>query len=299
MATLESSMFGIRLSGVPMLNLRRDFNSLLGLFRSKRFRAQFRGHRGEPVPIRTHYFTWHGRPEVLLTYLLRDAIVWIESAVGSAMFSEALSRGVMTDDILEATKNPFLLPGRGTAHLVFNALPGLIDPKFGLNQREPDLWERTRTFYKEVRNPIFHAYEIAKSDPDPVWQALEFIQQLFHWLNSWHDIASVTGRIQMDKSRLTDIPKVSDLRVEQIAPERAVPPNPERDSTRPPDLNQAPDIEEVLGMYLPSEPRVCLTMRSNQGRHVNMELSPHAAMKLLVFLAKAHEQRGWSLPDRI
>lgn len=299
MATLESSMFGIRLSGVPMLNLRLDFNDLLALFRSDRFRRQFLGHRGESIPIKTHYFTWHGRPEVLLTYLLRDAIVSIESAVGSAVFSEALTRGVMTKDLLEATKNPFALPGRGTANLVFNALPGLIDPEFALDQRDPEIWDKTCIFYREVRNPIFHAYEIADSNPDSVWQALEFIQQLFQWLNSWHDIASVTGPIQMDTSRLTEIPKISDLRVEQIVPERSVPPNPERDSTLPKDLEQAPDIEDVLGMYLPSEHRVCLTMRSNLGNHVNMELSPHAAMKLLVFLAKAHEQRGWALPDRI
>src|ERR1700741_1135025 len=173
MATLESSMLGIRLSSVPTINLRLDFNNLLALFRSDRFRRQFFGHRGKPIPIKTHYFTWHGRAEVLLTYLLRDAVVSIESAVGSAVFSEALSRGVMTDDLLEATKNPFSLPVRGTANLVFNALPSLIDPNVALERREPDLWKKARVFYREVRNPIFHAYEIAGADPNPVWHAFE------------------------------------------------------------------------------------------------------------------------------
>lgn len=300
MATLTTSQFGLQLSGVPLLNIRLDFNSLLALFRSERFRSQFRGPRGKRIPIKTHYFTWHGRPEVLLTYFLRDSIVGLESAVSGAVFAESLARGTMNDEILEATKNPFVLPGKGTADRVFNALPSLIDRDFSLEKRASEKWTQARLFYKEVRNPLFHAYEIARPEPEPVWQALEFIWVLFQWINSWHSIESVAGPIRLSNPKMfTEIPEVSDFRVSQVIPERKIDSNPERDVTLPLGLDQAPDIEDVLGMYLPSEPKVCFTMRANHGRPVNMDLSAQAAMKMLVYLATAHRKRGWEIPDRL
>ena len=59
----------------PLINVRTEFNTLLGLFRNLRFRDQFKGFQEKPIPIRTHYFTWHGRAGTLLSYLLRDSIV--------------------------------------------------------------------------------------------------------------------------------------------------------------------------------------------------------------------------------
>ena len=297
MATLRDSQFGVQVSHVPWMNIRFEFNDLLGLFRKQRFRDQFRGHQGKQIPVRTHYFTWHGRPEALLTHLLREAIVGLESAVSGAVFLEALVRRVATDELLKATRNPLSLPPRGTVECVFNALPALIDPPFSLDARNPDLWQRTRTFYRELRNPVFHAYEISGHDPDPVWRALEFLWELYGWLNSWHPVELLlSGPVQWapgTAERVTEIREISDAEVEQLISTRSLPP-----ARRVPAEHVLP-IEDVTGLSLPSDDMAELTATKPDGSFVNLALSPHAAMKLLGFLSVAQRHRGWQIPDRL
>jgi len=218
MATLKSEEFGIQMSDLPLINLRIDFNNTLALFRSERFRSQFSGHNGKKIPINTHYFTWHGRPSVLLSHLLRNAIVSIESAVSGAVIVEALARNMASRDVLEATKNPFSLRGQGTADCVYNLLPKLIDHDYALMKQNEELWEQNRIFYREVRNPLFHAYEVA-NNPEAVLNCLEHINDLFVWLNSWHSLENaLTGG-----SEAEDVPELDDLRASQFIVERNFP----------------------------------------------------------------------------
>jgi hypothetical protein len=303
MATQTISFFNLKLSHLPLINVRRDFNAILALFRNEMFRRQFRGYKGEIIPVKTHYFTWHGMPNSLLTYLLRDVIVGLESAVSGAVFTEAIDRGTMRPEILEATKNPFSLKQKGTAACVYIGLPALIDPDFSLNTTNPDLWERVRTFYKEVRNPIFHAYEIEGNDPDPVWQCLELVWEIYQWLNSWHPVSKLTsGPISWSPTTLQNIesiPSLDDLRVKQIIPERILPEHGREYLDCLPDKMSLLQIEEVDGIYVGTEEMLDISMTDSDGNPVKTVMSPHAAMRLLVFLALAKEHRGWELPDRV
>jgi hypothetical protein len=186
MAIRRDNALGLELSSVPAINIRLEFNLLLALFRSRRFREQF-SRVGRPRPIATAHSVWHGRPKVLLTSLLRESIVGLESAVSAAVLLEALLRGKATREVLEASKNPMSLGGP-TAHCVFNSLPALVDISYSIKASDEALWERLRTFYTKVRNPLFHAYQIGKKDAEPVWRALEFLWEIFGWLNSWHPL---------------------------------------------------------------------------------------------------------------
>jgi hypothetical protein len=304
MATLSTSFLDLGLSGVPLINIRLDFNSLLALFRNETFRKQFKGYQGKQIPVKTHYFTWHGRPNTLLTYLLRDSIVGLESAVSGAVFVEALDRGIMTDDLLEATKNPFSLKEkRGTAACVYVGLPELIDPRFSLQSQNSDLWERIQRFYKEVRNPIFHAYEIDSDDPEPVWKCLELLWEVFQWLNSWHPIEKLmSGPIAWNPDvvrRVKEIPTLDKYRVKQIIPERVLPEGErERLEYLPKDMSVLL-VEEVEGLYIGTEEVLDIGMREKDGTHLKVLMSPHAAMRLLGFLALAQHHRGWEVPDRL
>ena len=303
MATLNTSFFGLSLSGVPLINIRLDFNSLLALFRDETFRKQFKGYQGEQIPVKTHYFTWHGRPNTLLTYLLRDSIVGLESAVSGAVFVEALDRDIMTDDLLEATKNPFSLKKRGTAACVYIGLPELIDPSFSLQSQNTDLWERIQRFYKEVRNPIFHAYEIDSDDPEPVWMCLELLWEVFQWLNSWHPIEKLmSGPIVWNPDvirSVKEIPTLDTYRVKQIIPERVLPESErERLEYLPKDMSVVL-IEEVEGLYIGTEEVLDIGMREKDGTHLKVLMSPHTAMRLLGFLALAQHHRGWEVPDAL
>ena len=303
MATLRTSFSNLKLSGMPIINLRWDFNKLLALFRSEHFRSQFLGRKGKSVPIRTHYFTWHGREGVLLSYLLRDAIVSLESAVVSAVHMEAVVRDLLTREVLEATLNPFSLPERGTAACVYNGLPSLIDPDFALEKRDKELWGRMRAFYREVRNPLFHAYEIEGRDAEPVWQCLEFLWEGFQWLNSWHaiEVFIEEGPVQWKPEAvriMKEIPDVHENRVRQIAPPVELPGGRDHIAYLPKEMRHVA-IEDVLGLFLPSEDMVDVTAETENGEKVKLEISAAAAMKLLGFLALAREKRGWELPDRL
>lgn len=301
MATLSTSFHGLTLSSVPLINLRLDFNGLLALFRSEHFREQFKGHRGEPIPIRTQDFTWHGRTNVLLTHLLRDAIVSLESAVSGAVFVEALRRGVMTDEILQATKDPLSIKKRGTANCVFNALPGMLNESYSLERRDPELWEEVRTFYREVRNPLFHAYEVGSNDPEPVWKCLELIWRVFGWLNSWHPIENlVEGPVSWNPQTLkaiAEIPVIDELTMRRMIPRRSLPAKGREHLQHLPSDMTVVQIEETRGMYLGTDEMLDITMRDAEGKPVKLLMSPHSAMQLLKYLAIAHEKRGWQIPD--
>jgi hypothetical protein len=298
-----ASFFGLRLSNVPLTNIRFDFNSLLALFRSDHFRRQFAGFQGKQIPVKTHYFTWHGRPNLLLTYFLRESIVGLESAISGAIFVEAIDRGMMTPEILEATKRPSSLGKHGTAASVFNGLPALIDVCFRLETMNADLWDRTRRFYKEVRNPVFHAYEIASDDPEPVWKCLELIWELFRWLNSWHPISKLTsGPIAWSPAALKgieEIPTIDSLRIGQIIPARSLPEAGREHLANAPSNMTVLQIEEVNGLYIGTHEMLDIGMTDHVRQPVKVVISPHAAMRLLAFLALAQSHRGWEIPDRL
>jgi hypothetical protein len=304
MATLQTSFSGLKLSNVSLINSRWDFNNLLGLFRNEVFKKQFRGFQGKDIPVKTHYFTWHGRPNVLLTHFLREAIVGLESAVSGAVFTEAWYRGGDNKDIIACSKNPFdNKKYRGTASCVYLGLPELIDPQYSLKNKNPKLWDEVKKFYQEVRNPLFHAYEIESDDPEPVWKALEFIWEIYQWLNEWHPVEKLMSiPVQWNPEvvkRAKEIPKINDLRIKQIIPERGLPQEGREYLSYLPENMQCIQITEVEGCHIPSSDMIDVSAMGEDQTPIKILMSPHAAMKLLSYLAIAHHERGWELPDRI
>src|SRR6185369_9893563 len=301
MSSVNCTQFGLRLSNLPLINIRSDFNSLLALFRSETFRKQFRGDKGRIFPVKPHYFTWHGSPNTLLTYLLRDAIVGLECAVSGAVWDEIAGSGKMTNEISEAIKDPFSLRLRGTAACVFNGLPALVDTSYALDKADPTLWQEVKTFYREVRNPIFHAYEVEGNDPDPVWKSFELIWKIYQWLNGWHPIEKLLfGPINWNPEyvkKLKDIPSIDELRVKQIIPERSLPDRGMEYLKYLPHDMALLQIEEVEGLAV--REYLDISMKGKEGNSVKVVMSPHAAMRLLVFLSLAQRAGGWELPDRV
>lgn len=49
------------------------------------------------------------------------------------------------------------------------------------------LWETTKTFYKEIRNPLFHGSQIADStNVESVLNAYEYKAEIYAWIDSWN-----------------------------------------------------------------------------------------------------------------
>ena len=88
MATLSTSIPVLQVTNVPMLNVRSEFNITLGLFRNGLFRKHFR-ESDQRIALRLPFGSWRGRRNLLLTQILRETTVGLESSVSSAVFALA------------------------------------------------------------------------------------------------------------------------------------------------------------------------------------------------------------------
>jgi hypothetical protein len=222
---VEGNLTSLELQLVPLINLRIEISTYLGLFNSQAFLGQFAHRRGND-PINTPYESWYGRSELFLTRVLRGCILNIESAVCTCVYFEAAYRNILTERLKEGVNNPFSLGGRSTTANVYDKLPGLISEQFKLSIANHDLWEHTKLFYQDVRNPIFHGKELKDADPLQVKDKLALILELFAWLDSWfdmeklieggkllariHDYSSVIGQLVVPDQVPPNTPKSTD-----------------------------------------------------------------------------------------
>jgi hypothetical protein len=278
----------IDLQPVPLINLRIEISTYLGLFNNDAFLGQF-GKRKANDAINTPYESWYGRSELFLTRVLRTCILNIESAVCTSVYFEAALRDILTDQIREAVNNPFSLGGRSTAANVYDRLPGLIDNQYKLSVSNPALWERAKAFYRDVRNPIFHGKELTSSNPLPVKEQLVLILDLFGWLDSWFDLNKL-----IDNGRqLTRIHNYNDVISQIVVPDH-VPANAPKSTDQ---VVELPNVTNVSGMWLADY--LQFTLETNEGKFMNMRMSPKAAMRMLAFLALAKKHTGWPVPERL
>jgi hypothetical protein len=176
--------FDLRMSNIPLMNLREEFRASVALVRQRKFEDYFANTH---IDINAPSCTWYGRSEEFLTILLQRAIVGIESYLPSAVsFTGAMRNRI---DIIksEAIRDPFVLQGRGTAENLYNRLPALLEPKLALKEYDARLWEKTRLFYREIRNPIFHGSELEpkKGEFRPIRAAFNHIENLYGWIDDW------------------------------------------------------------------------------------------------------------------
>ncbi len=91
-----SEKFNLKLSFIPMLNLRYEFNMYLHLIDDKDFRNQIAdGNQA----VDAHYFTWNGMPQPLLTTILQRVILGVEAYIPIATYFELNLRGIFAKDM--------------------------------------------------------------------------------------------------------------------------------------------------------------------------------------------------------
>lgn len=193
---IRDPLFGLIFDNIPIINLRSEFAYYLHLLQNTEFQGNFTRYRNA---IHTRYFTWHGSPEAFFTFILQRAILGLESYITGAVYLEAGIRGLLNEDLLSRLRNPFQFGGRGTADNFYNRMPAIIVPEYSLNTSQPELWERTREFYRSVRNPLFHGFQLETimTFPFPVLRAFEFIHELYTWIDSWHDLEQFLAAANM------------------------------------------------------------------------------------------------------
>jgi len=181
----------LKFINIPLVNLVQECATYYHLIQDDQFCAQFKSAKAD-VPIVAPYIRWYGLPGDLLTMILQRQILGIESYISGIVVMEVVRKNLVTPDITKKLKDPFSFGGRGTADNYYNRLPAVLDPNNSLRQSNPDLWQETRQFYKDVRNPLFHGKHIFNDDPKALLPPLELLKQLYAWIESWFD-GSVWG----------------------------------------------------------------------------------------------------------
>jgi hypothetical protein len=178
-----SSTFGVEFSNLPIINVREEFAQYLKLLHDPQFCAGLLKVR-QPVELPT--LTWRGLPKDALTYMLQRAILGVEACISAAVDYELHLRQMITPKISGYMEDPNTAPGpRGTAQMYYNNLPAIVDPSYALKTKHPALWERVRRFYHEVRNPLFHGYQLHNPRVDSVIPLFEMLSDLYVWMDSW------------------------------------------------------------------------------------------------------------------
>jgi hypothetical protein len=176
-------MFGVSFSNLPVVNVRTEFDQYVALLKEPQFPVKLQTAR---EPIELPGMTWRGLPQNVLTYMLQRAILGIEACVSVAVEYELRAREQMTPEFQRALEDPFGIKGpRGTAEAFYNKLPALVDAAYKLEVKEPALWTRVQQFYKDIRNHVFHGYQLHNPTVDDVRPLFHLLGQVYAWLDSW------------------------------------------------------------------------------------------------------------------
>ncbi len=177
--------FGLKIDNLAIINLRNEFNTYFNLFSEEDFRSKFTGRGNE---IETPYLTWYGTSDSLLTLILQKSVLGIEAYIVGAVYFELGSRGNLNKKTLKYLRNPFSLKGKGTADNFYNKLPALASESYCLKSFNLELWDTTKLFYSDVRNPIFHGYEIKSESVERFPALYNFLDNLYEWIDTWYDL---------------------------------------------------------------------------------------------------------------
>ncbi|SRR6266496_264859 len=186
-----SADFDITFSNVPLLNLRFEFNAHHDLLADPRFRALF--DPGAIIqPLQTPFMLWAGMPGGFLTLLLQRAFSGIEAyVVGAANISLSSLDSESFGKESAKLANPFVLGGRSVVENYYNRVPALASSSYSLEVHSADLWNSTTRLYADVRNPVFHGYEVDAECVGGVFKVFEHLADLYRWIDSWCDPESV------------------------------------------------------------------------------------------------------------
>ncbi len=179
----EKPVFGLTVSNVPVVNIRREFTFFRESLSDERFVLKLKQVR---EPIETPYFIWNDLPMNLLTYIVQRSILGVEACVNAAAVYQLLARGRFDPKMAEKLNGPGrLLGGKGMADTLYNRIPSQVSSELQLSVMDCELWEQVRRFYREVRNPLFHGYQLDRPPISGVQDAMQMLGCVYGWMDRW------------------------------------------------------------------------------------------------------------------
>ncbi len=185
----RSETFGLVLESIPHINLRNEFARYYTAVNDPDFRKQF---KGKIEPIETPYMVWYGMPDDLITLIFQRVVMGVESYLRGATYFQ-LGRIDKLKENLSIIKNPFELKGNGTVDNFYHKLPSLVDESYSLKNSNPTLYQTTKDFYREVRNPVFHGNLITQRNISALRKVFEYLKEIYEWIDGWHDLDMLFG----------------------------------------------------------------------------------------------------------
>lgn len=179
----QEPLFGLTVQNLAIINTRQEFAEYLAALSDEEFVRRLGNMR---FPHHLPLLTWRGLPMGLLTLMLQRSILGVESCISAAVEYRLTAMGLFTPAMATALNEPFKLRGKGgAAESFYNKLPGQIDPALQLQSMEPELWALVKRFYKEVRNPLFHGYQLASINAAGVLEAMQMLARIYGWMDGW------------------------------------------------------------------------------------------------------------------
>lgn len=175
----------IETSNIPIVNLRKEFEDYLHLFKTDDFKGRVFNCCNEPVKLPN--LTWHGQPDDLLTLMLQRAVLGVESYLCAAVEYELSGRDALSDELKDKLSNPFSLNNKAVIAL-YEKMPELVNPSLKLSSYSKQLYDEVVLLYKTARNPIFHGKQVVLSweNYDRVTSAFNLLSFVYDWIDSWY-----------------------------------------------------------------------------------------------------------------
>jgi hypothetical protein len=177
-------LFGLKLSNIPTINLRMEFNRTYGYVFSDAAGTALK----PPIQaVEAPMFVWLGMPDDLMTLLLQRAILGVEAYLPAALKYTSAQLGVASKELFAKLDDPFSLGGRTVASNIYHRMPAAVHAELSLQYLDQELFDKTLRFYKSVRNPLFHGQQLHDTDIEALRRAFDHIARIYEWIDYWHN----------------------------------------------------------------------------------------------------------------
>lgn len=195
-------MISLRISNLPVINERIEYNYYKRLLTDPTFRTQLDGNSTNNLDCGK--FVWAGKEEGA-SVLLQRLVLGLESRIPAAVILELSCQRRLTPEIANKLRDPFTLGGRGTADCYYNRAPALIESRHALRQSNTALWELVRIFYRDIRNKIFHGGYVTDLTAAKLDYIFLVFDEIYAWCDSWCDVSTRINEIGSGKHGRPDI----------------------------------------------------------------------------------------------
>jgi hypothetical protein len=177
-------VFGLTLQNIPTINLRQQYahdrETVFADDLAEKIHAWKFGRTEGPATVT------YPEPDAYFTMLLRSTIVGIECTLESSALVELLFANRLTEPLRHSIRHPSSL-ARSMADAYYNKIPQLINVSAPLKAHNSDLWNTVHQFYREIRNPISHGYQLSDVKADSLREVFGMFDQIYSWIDSWAD----------------------------------------------------------------------------------------------------------------